>query len=69
MERRLFRITYNKNNWEYPSGRYLHNNGEVDSSSAYENIHGYGHEEWLFNARYRIGEYQYGYINGVEKMN
>jgi hypothetical protein len=31
----------------------------------YENQYGFAHEEWLFNTRYHIGGYQYGYIRGL----
>jgi len=31
--------------------------------------YGFGHEEWLFNPRYRLNGFQYGYIRGVEKAS
>lgn len=66
---RLMRLTWNENNWEFPSGHKWSKSNQGDTSKAYENQYGYGHEEWLFNERYRIGEYQYGYIRGIDQMS
>jgi hypothetical protein len=67
-DRRIMRLTWNSNNWECPSGHAWREKDQGNSSIAYENQYGYGHEEWLFNERYRIDGYQYGYIRGVNNL-
>lgn len=67
--KRLFRLTWNTNNWELPSGHKWDQSKQGKTNVAYENQHGFGHEEWLFNPRYRKGEHQYGYIRGIQKMS
>ena len=68
-DERLMRLTWNDNNWEYPSGHFYKSSNQGNSDIAYEKQYGYGHEEWLFNTRYRLGEYQYGYIRGVDGLS
>lgn len=48
-----------------PSGHNWKKENQGKSNIAYENQYGFGGEEWLFNPRYKIGEYQYGYIRGA----
>lgn len=69
-ENRLLRITYNKNLWELPSGHPWSRKNQGKPDYAFENMFGFGGEEWLFNNRYNIDGYQYGYIRGLwEVMN
>jgi len=68
-DRRLMRLTWNDNGWEFPSGHDWKLGNQGNSNVAYENQFGYGHEEWLFNRRYQLGDYQYGYIRGVSHMS
>lgn len=63
------RITWNEFNWEKPSGHFWSKENQAKKNIAYENQYGFGHEEWLFNQRYRINGFQYGYIRGVEKAS
>lgn len=67
-DKRLMRLTWNDNNWEFPSGHFHNISKQGDSDVAYEKQYGYGHEEWLFNARYRLDDYQFGYIRGVDGL-
>jgi len=69
MDKRQMRITWNKNNWEKPSGHPWKKENQGSKNVPYENQYGFGHEEWLFNPRYRLNGFQYGYIRGVEKAN
>jgi hypothetical protein len=62
-ERRIARITYNTNGWISPSGR----EGKSKSLESYEGLHGYGHEEWLFDFSKMMNRYQYGFIESVFK--
>ncbi|MCG9791160.1 hypothetical protein [Flavobacterium algicola] len=68
-EKRLLRITSNKNDWETPSGHRWSLKRQGDSNTAYENQYGFGAEEWLFNLRYNIDGFQYGYIKGLSEVN
>ncbi len=64
----LTRITPNEKNWQKPSGC----NGKClgsKGSPLYENFAGFGWEEWLFDNRNRIGEYQYGFLECFNKQN
>lgn len=68
-DKRIMRLTWNSNNWEYPCGHSWREKNQENSNIAYENQYGYGHEEWLFNERFRIDGYQYGYIRGVNNLS
>jgi len=68
-EKRLLRITWNKNAWETPSGHRWSLKNQEDSNTAYENQYGFGGEEWLFNLRCNIDGFQYGYIRGLSEVN
>lgn len=69
IDKRIMRLTWNSNNWETPSGHPWHPKNQGNSAIAYENQYGFGHEEWLFNERFRIDGYQYGYIRGVNNLS
>ena len=69
MDKRQMRITWNRFNWEKPSGHFWKKENQTKNNIAYENQYGFGHEEWLFNQRYRINGFQYGYVRGVEKAS
>jgi hypothetical protein len=64
-EKRLLRITWNDNNWEFPSIHKWSKKNQGNTSIAHENQYGFGGEEWLFNQRYNIDGYQYGFIQGL----
>ncbi len=68
-DRRLMRLTWNTNNWETPTGHVWKKGNQKKKNIAYENQYGYGHEEWLFNTRYKLKGYQYGYIRGVSHLS
>ncbi|WP_321321638.1 hypothetical protein [Labilibaculum sp.] len=68
-DKRIMRLTWNSNNWEFPSGHTWCEKNQNNSNIAYENQYGYGHEEWLLNERFRIDGYQYGYIRGVNNLS
>jgi hypothetical protein len=67
--KRIMRLTWNTNNWEFPSGHPWREKNQGNRNIAYENQYGYGHEEWLFNERFRIDGFQYGYIRGVNNLS
>lgn len=61
MEERIARICYNENDWKRPSGR----NGKGTLKKSFEFIHGFGHEEWLFDGTKIIDGYHYGFLQAV----
>src|SRR5436853_4370574 len=68
-EKRLCKIVWNSNFWEQPSKRNWNPKYVDDKNKAYERKHGFVHEDWLFNSQFIIGGYQYGFIQGVSKLN
>ena len=69
VDKRIMRLTWNSNSWETPSGHAWQPKNQGNSAIAYEHQYGYGHEEWLFNERFRIDDFQYGYIRGVNNLS
>lgn len=63
------RLTFNENNWIVPSGHAWKKENQGKTNIAYENQYGFGHEEWIFNTRYFIDEFQYGYIRGLRRFH
>lgn len=60
------RLTSNENNWELPSPHRWRKENQGKKNIAFENQYGFGHEEWLFNPRYNLNGFQYGFIRGIE---
>jgi len=63
------RLAYNENRWEFPIKHTWKIANQNRKGIAFEKQFGYGHEEWLLNPRYRIKNYQYGYIRGIDKAS
>lgn len=61
------RLTSNENNWELPSPHKWKKGNQGKKNIPFENQYGFGHEEWLFNQRYNLNGFQYGFIRGIEK--
>jgi hypothetical protein len=66
----ITRLTHNNNNWTKPSckdGKCI----STGNKRLYEQIAGFGWEEWLFNPKNRIEEngeiYQYGFLQCFNK--
>ncbi|MFC1740052.1 hypothetical protein ACFL0N_01060 [Pseudomonadota bacterium] len=55
---RAARIVWNENGWTRPSGP----RGKVKNPKNYEHIHGFGHEEWLFDLTKQIDGWKYGFL-------
>lgn len=58
MEDKIVRICWNTEGWKKPSGIQ----GKSKNKDAYEDIVGYGHEEWLFDINKIINGYHYGFL-------
>ncbi len=62
------RLSYNKNNWETPSGPY----GKSRNRGVHECDYGFGFEEWLFSKKNMLSDkdgkkYHFGYLEGINK--
>ena len=62
-EFKIARITWNKNGWVKPSGL----RGK-STNASFENEHGFGHEEWLFDGDRVIDGYKYGFLEPIHKF-
>lgn len=59
---KITRICWNTENWERPSGP----EGKSKAEGSFEQIHHFGHEEWLFDKRMILKEgYLYGYLQAL----
>ena len=61
----MTRLTHNDNYWNVPSGHPWQLDDQGNADLPHEDQYGFSHEEWLFNTRYHIGGFQYGYIRGL----
>lgn len=61
-ESKIARITWNTNDWVKPSGL----TGK-STNPSFENEHGFGHEEWLFDGDKVIESYKYGFLEPIHK--
>ncbi|WOK09201.1 hypothetical protein RT717_11190 [Imperialibacter roseus] len=61
-ESKIARITWNTNGWIKPSGL----TGK-STNPSFENEHGFGHEEWLFDGDKVIEGYKYGFLEPIHK--
>jgi hypothetical protein len=60
-EDKIARICWNTNIWQKPSGPV----GKSRNIKAYENLTGYGHEEWLLDTEKTIDGYHYAYLQAI----
>lgn len=63
--RKFTRVCWNTNGWTVPSGR----KGKSNSPESFENLMGFGFEEWLFNENMNYNDYQYGFLQGINQDN
>jgi hypothetical protein len=63
--KKFTRLAYNTNGYQKPSAKPWNASSAGKQGKKYEDIFGYGHEEWLFNPNFRHEGYQYGYIRGL----
>lgn len=60
-EEKVVRICWNTNSWKLPSGP----EGKSKSKDSYEEIVGYGHEEWLFDLDKVVDGYHYSFLQAA----
>jgi hypothetical protein len=63
IEKRIARLTWNKNGWILPSGK----EGKSDDKNSHEFRFGYGHEEWIFDISKVINGYHYAFLEPIQK--
>jgi len=61
VEDKIARICWNSNYWQKPSGK----EGKSNNKKAYEELTGYGHEEWLLDTEKIIDCYHYAYLQAI----
>lgn len=66
---RLCKIVWNSNFWVKPMERSWNPNYEENPNIGYEQKNGFVGEDWLFNSKFSVDGYQYGYIRGFAKLN
>ena len=54
----IARICYNTLEWKRPSGR----EGKGQLKDSFEHLHGFGHEEWLFDQSKILNGYHYSFL-------
>ena len=59
--RYLARLAYSDTNWSGPTKDPL----VREAGKSYRAEHGFGHEDWLFRNDWTIGEWRYGFVQGV----
>ena len=59
--RKVARICNNDHNWKFPSKKEIKSSNE----RTYENISGFGHEEWLLDKERLFGGYHYAFLQPV----
>lgn len=61
---KVARICWNTRDWKRPSG----SEGKSQNKDAYENVVGFGHEEWLLDdSRIMPDGYHYGFLQQINK--
>ncbi|WP_124981239.1 hypothetical protein [Nonlabens xiamenensis] len=68
IDERYARLTWNTNKWHQPIYHDWDKKHQNNPKKLHEEKYGYGHEEWLFNPRYQLNGYQYGFIQGINMM-
>lgn len=59
---KVARLCWNVNLWQRPSGKV----GKTTNTGAFEQQHGFGHEEWLFDfSSPGAGEWKYGFVQAL----
>lgn len=58
---RVARLCWNSDFWQGPTGR----KGKSRNRKSYEHLHGFGHEEWLFNRGTLLDGWKYGFVQAL----
>jgi predicted HNH restriction endonuclease len=66
MEERLCKIVWNDKDWIQPIKRKW--DPSKDEKEGWEHAHGFIWEDWLFDEKFQFDGYQYGHIEGVNKV-
>lgn len=63
--RRITRIAYNSAQWRKPTGEAR----VQEIEGTYNNVNGFGHEDWLFRNEWLIDGWRYAFLQGVAKSH
>lgn len=63
--RKITRIAYNSAHWRKPTGEA----GAQEIGGTYNNVNGFGHEDWLFRNEWLIDGWRYAFLQGVGKSH
>lgn len=69
MKKYFTRLTPNENNWEKPSGRHGKCRAADSTKPLYEQMHGFGWEEWLFQDYHAGKETCLGFLQAFNGQN
>lgn len=58
---KITRIAYNGADWHHPTG----DAAKQEMAGSYNNVNGFGHEDWLFRDEWQIDGWRYAFIQGV----
>lgn len=62
---KLTRIAYNSADWRRPTGEAR----QLEATGTYNQVNGFGHEDWLFRAEWQIDGWRYAFLQGVNKSH
>lgn len=63
VEDKISKVCWNYNGWRKPSGMA----GKSKDPESHERMHGYGHEEWLFDFDKLVDGYHYAFLQPIGK--
>jgi hypothetical protein len=63
--KRVTRIAYNSADWRHPTG----DAAMLEMAGSYNEVNGYGHEDWLFRDEWQIDGWRYAFIQGIGRSH
>jgi hypothetical protein len=65
MNHYLARLSFNRGGWLRPT----RDAQATEEEGTYNQVHGYGHEDWLFRDEWHIDGWHYGFVQGVNRSH
>lgn len=62
---KITRLSFNKTDWQRPTGDAR----KLEAPGTYNQLNGFGHEDWLFRSDWVIDGWRYAFIQGVNKSH
>lgn len=63
--RKLARISFNSRGWRQPTGEAR----DLEAPGTYNQINGFGHEDWFFRSEWTIDGWRYAFLQGVNNAS